>query len=79
MYTTNIVFIDLRLMDVVFVISLTPKPFPRLRSRVNISFLFLALINRFLALMTVCCSILDVFGSYLSEQPAFGHDLLKFC
>ena len=28
MYTTNIVFMDLRVMDVMFVISLTPKPFP---------------------------------------------------
>ena len=77
---------DLRVLDVVFVISLTPKPFPRRRSRVNFSsffsldLTFLALINRFLALMTVCCTILDFFGpSYLSEQPAFGHDLLKLC
>ena len=73
MYTTNIVFMDLRVMDDVFEIPktedltpkipLTPIPFPRRKSRVNISFLFsldlifLALINRFLALMTVCCSI----------------------
>ena len=64
MYTTNIVFMDFRVMDVVFVIPktedstpkipLTPKPFPRQKSRVNISFLFSL---DFLALMTVCCSI----------------------
>ena len=74
MYTTNIVFMDLRVMDVMFVISLTPKPFPWPRSRVNFSSLFsldlifLALINRLLALMTVCCSILDFFGQVIWQS-----------
>ena len=74
MYTTNIVFMDLRVMDVVFVISLTPKPFPPPMSRVNFSSLFspdlifVALINRFLPLMTVCCSILDFFGQVICQS-----------
>ena len=71
---TNIVFMDLRVMDVVFVISLTPKLFPRRRIRVNFSSLFsldlisIALTNRFLALMTVCCSILDCFGQVICQS-----------
>ena len=41
MYTNNVVsvvFIDLRIMDVVFVISLTPKPFPRPSSSPALAF-----------------------------------------
>ena len=74
MYTNNIVFMDLRVMDVVFVISLTLKPFAPPMSRVNFSSLFspdlifVALINRFLSLMTVCCSILYFFGQVICQS-----------
>ena len=40
MYTTNGVFVDLGIMDVVFVISLTPKPFRPASSPAPACFLY---------------------------------------